>query len=94
MPTNNPISKFSHFEIVTMREYSDYGGGTYIDEINTAAEFLDSLNAYDDPFYRVFGVYKESCPKSRKFIADFFEIQEAREFLSDLTGKDVDIISY
>ena len=93
-PTNNPLSKFSHFEIVTMREYSDYNGGTYIDEINTAAEFLDSLNAYDDPFYRIFGVYKESCPKSRKFIADFFSIDDAKNFLYDITGSSVNVISY
>lgn len=85
---------FSHFEITTVREYNDYNGGTYLDEVNTAAEFLDSLNAYDEPFYRIFGIYRESSPKSRRFIADFYDIQEARQFLEDLTGEDIKIISY
>lgn len=94
VPSNSSKSRFSHFEIVTVREYNDYNGGTYLDEINTAAEFLDSLNAYDEPFYRIFGIYKESSPKSRRFIADFYEIQEARQFLADLTGEDISIVSY
>ena len=94
VPFNNPKSPFSHFELITVREYNDYNGGTYLDEVNTAAEFLDSHNAYDEPFYRIFGVYKEHSPKSRKFIADFYDIQEARQFLADLTGEDISIVSY
>lgn len=87
-------SLFSGFEIVTVREYNDYNGGTYLDEINTASEFLDSSNAYDDPFYRVYGIYKNQIPKSRKFISDFFDIKEAVSFLSDLTGENVHVVSY
>lgn len=94
VPSNNDKSKFSHFEILTVREYHDHDGGTYLDEVNTAAEFLDSHNAYDEPFYRIFGVYKERSPKSRRFIADFYDIQEAKQFLIDLTGEDISIISY
>jgi len=87
-------SLFSSFEIVTVREYNDYNGGTYLDEVNTAAEFLDSLNAYDDPFYRVYGIYKNQIPKSMRFIADFYNIKEAASFLHDITGQDVQIVSY
>lgn len=87
-------SLFSSFELVTVREYNDYNGGTYLDEINTAAEYLDSANAYDDPFYRIYGIYKNSMPRKEKFIADFFDINEARNFLHDLTGENIDIISY
>lgn len=91
---HNQKSLFSEFELVTIREYNDYNGGTYIDEVNTAAEFLDASNAYDEPFYRIYGIYKNQIPKSRRFIADFFDIKEAASFLSDLTGEDVSIISY
>lgn len=87
-------SLFSAFELVTVREYNDYNGGTYLDEINTAAEFLDSMNAYDDPFYRIYGVYKNSMPRKMTFIADFFNIDDARKFLYELTGERVDVISY
>lgn len=89
-----PKSLFSQFEIVTIREYNDYNGGTYLDEVNTATEFLDSSNAYDEPFYRIYAVYKNQIPKSRRFIADFFDIKEASNFLHELTGEDIQIISY
>lgn len=94
VPFNCHKSLYSSFELVTVREYNDYNGGTYIDEISTAAEFLDSANAYDDPFYRIYGVYKNSIPRREKFIADFFDINEARIFLHELTGEEVQIISY
>ena len=94
MQTNNHKSLFSHFELITVREYNDSAGGTYLDEVNTAAEFLDDANAYDEPFYRIFGVYKNSIPKSRKFIIDFFNVKEAVSFLHDLTGEDINLISY
>lgn len=94
MPTNNNKSLFSHFELITVREYNDSNGGTYLDEVNTAAEFLDNSNAYDEPFYRIFGVYKNSMPKSRKFIIDFFNVKDAISFLHDLTGEDIQLISY
>lgn len=87
-------SLFQSFELVTVREYNDYNGGTYLDEINTAAEYLDSANAYDEPFYRIYGVYKNSTPHKHKFIADFFDIQEAMNFLHDLTGENIQIVSY
>lgn len=87
-------SLFSGFEIVTMREYNDYDGGTYIDEIHTAAEYLDASNAYDEPFYRVYGIYKNSIPRKMRFLADFFDINDAKNFLHELTGENVQIISY
>ena len=90
----NTSSLFSEFELITVREYNSLDGGTYLDEVNTAAEFLDSSNAYDEPFYRIYGVYKDKSPKSRKFITDFFDIKEAVSFLYDLTGEQVSLISY
>ncbi len=93
---NNPNSQspISYFELVTVREYSEPNGGTYIDEISTAAEYLDNTNAYDDPFYRIMGIYKNTIPKKRRFIADFFSLDEAKKFLSDITGESIDIICY
>lgn len=94
VPFDCPKSLFSSFELVTVREYNDYDGGTYIDEINTAAEYLDASNTYDEPFYRIYGIYKNTIPRQSKVIADFFDINEARQFLYDLTGENIDIVSY
>lgn len=91
---NNPKSFFSHFEIVTVREYNDYYGGTYLDEVVDATQYLDDTNAYDDPFYRIYGIYKNDIPRRTKVLADFYNINDARIFLNELTGEDIDIISY
>lgn len=94
VPFDYHKSLFSSFELVTVREYIDYDGGTYLDEINTAAEFLDAANAYDEPFYRIYGIYKNSIPRKTKFITDFFDINEARQFLHEITGENINIVSY
>jgi len=90
----NPKSLFSHLELITVREYNDSNGGTYLDEVKTATDFLDDANAYDEPFYRIYGIYKNSIPKSRKFINDFFDVKEAVSLLHDLTGESIQLISY
>jgi hypothetical protein len=94
--TQNPNTKspFSSFEVITVREYNDYNGGTYLDEVNTAAQFLDSLHSYDDPFYRVYGVYRQSMPKSRRFIADFWNNNDAIKLIEELTGEKASVSYY
>lgn len=93
---HNPKSKFVEFELVTVREYNDYNGGTYIEQVNTAAEFLEKDgNAYDEPFYHIYGI----CPQyggycRTKFIAEFYDIDQALNLLQDLSGEDPFLISY
>ena len=84
----NPQSKFGSFELLTVREYVGEEGGTYIDEIKTSAEFFfKARNAIDDdPFYCVYGVYRDSS--KRKFISNFFNLDGAISFLQDLTGEE------
>lgn len=92
---NNPKSRFSSFEVLTMREYIDrLTGGTYFDEVSTAAQYLDNVDAYDDIFYRVFGVYRDSSPRSMRAIGDFNSIEDAKNFLFDLTGDHPDATVY
>ena len=56
VPNHNPKSPISHFILMTLREYNDYDGGTYIDEIKSINDFVDnSYKAIDDPFYRIYG---------------------------------------
>jgi len=93
---HNPKSRFAEFELVTVREYNDYNGGTYIEQVNTAAEFLEKDgNAYDEPFYHVYGIYYQHGGYSRtKFIAEFYDIDQALNLLQDLSGEDPLLISY
>lgn len=87
-------SKFSGFEVVTMRELEKEDGGTAICELRTIDDFKNShYLAFDDPFYRVYAIYKNKS-KTKKNIGDFFRINDAVEFLEELTGLSVYIYSY
>ena len=91
----NSKSVIRGFEIVTCREMNDYIGGSIIQEIKTADDFLDTyVFAYDDPFYRIFAVYKKDYFRARRAIADFYHIKEAMTLLEEITGNPVHIYSY
>ena len=90
----NDKSPIVGFEITTCREFNDYEGGTIIHEVKTAEDFLDTDEfGLDEPFYRIFAVYKKDYYKTRMAIGDFYEIKEAMNFISDLTGEKVTIYS-
>jgi len=94
VPNHNTKSPISHFILMTVREYNDYGGGTYIDEIRNATDFLEnSYKAIDDPFYRIYGEKRESN-SSLVFIAEFFDLKKAKDFLYNITGEYPIVISY
>lgn len=91
----NHKSKFDSFEIMTMREYFDpFTGGTYFDEVRTASQYLDKHNSYGDIFYRVFAMYRNNSPKVARAIGDFNNIDDAVNFLCELTGETVKVQSY
>jgi hypothetical protein len=92
---NHPNSVIKGFEIATCREFNDYQGGTIIQEVKTAEDFLDTEEfGLEEPFYRVFSVYKPYYYKKRKAIGDFYKISDAVIFLEELTGNRVDVHTY
>ncbi|MEB3201395.1 MAG: hypothetical protein VKK05_01105 [Synechococcus sp.] len=94
-PNTNPKSPIEGFEIVTCRELPDYNGGTILEEVRTAEEFLNAdEEALDHPFYRVFAVYRKETNRSKKAIADFYDVRHAMFFIQDLTGIETHIYSF
>lgn len=93
---NNPKSPIEYFELVTVREFSDYEGGSYIDEIRSAEQFLDTeKESLDDPFYQIYGTrYSYDTRYSPIFLGEFYSLDKAKEFIYNLTGEVPDIISY
>lgn len=90
----NERSKFSGFEIVTIRELEKENGGTALCELKTADDFENSKYlAVDEPFYRVFGIYKQK-ERGRRSLGDFYNINDAVDFLEDITGISVYIYSH
>ena len=91
----NSKSVIKGFEIITCREVSDYSGGTIIEQLKTAEDFLGSNEfGLDDPFYRVFAVYKNDYHRGRRAIGDYWHIKEATSLIEELTGNSVHIYSY
>ena len=93
---NNPKSPIEYFRLITVREFSDYEGGTIIDTIISAEQFLDTEEeALDEPFYQIFGQrYSEDSRTEGIFLGEFYTLNKAKEFLYNLTGEVPEIISY
>jgi hypothetical protein len=95
VPFNHPKSRILELELVTVREYNDYDGGTYIEEVRTAAEFLEKeKDSYDEPFYHIYARFNKHDPRPGRFLAEFFDLDNALNFLLDLTGEEPKVISY
>jgi hypothetical protein len=93
---HNPKSPIDRFVLVTVREFNDDEGGTYIDQINTAAEFLSTeREAYDEPFYQVYGKrYMDDVMSGPMFLGEFYDLDKALNFLYYLTGEEAQVVSY
>jgi hypothetical protein len=93
---NNPASPIEYFELVTVREFTDYEGGTIIDQISSAEQFLDTEEeAIDEPFYQIYGKRYEYDDRYQTiFLGEFYSLDKAKEFLYNLTGEVPQIISY
>jgi hypothetical protein len=93
---NNPKSPIQYFELVTVREFNDYEGGTIIEEIKSAEQFLDTEEeAIDEPFYQIYGKrYIDDKIYGLIFLGEFYSLDKAKTFLFNLTGEIPDIISY
>jgi hypothetical protein len=96
IPNHNHKSPISHFILITVREYHDNDGGTYIDEIRSVSDYLYNADkAIDQPFYRIYGEKKiDDMRCNLVLIAEFFHINQAKDFLYNITGEYPTIISY
>lgn len=86
---SNPKSKFIAFEIILLTEYNDYNGGVFLDETTHILDLMNKDDFYQEPFYRLYGVYKDPIPKSRYFISDFPDLNSALELVYALNGTDL-----
>jgi len=93
---NNPKSPIDYFELITVREYNDYEGGTIIEKVTSTEQFLsDDWGAIDEPFYRIYGTrYLDDVISTPIFLGEFTSIDDAKQFLYYLTGEVPQVISY
>lgn len=93
---NNLKSPIEYFELVTVREFNDYEGGTIIEQIRSVEDFLSTdWGAVDEPFYQIYGIMRpDIVGRGTIVLGEFYCIEKARTFLYSLTGEYPDIISY
>lgn len=96
LKNNNPKSPIEYFELVTVREFNDYEGGTIVEQVKSAEEFLSTdWGAVDEPFYQIYGKrYIDDVRSGSIFLGEFHDLNKAKDFLYYLTGEIPDIISY
>lgn len=92
---NNSKSPIEYFLLVTIREFSDYKGGSYVGEIKNVEHFPDSEETgFDEPYYQVYGERYSHDPEYKSiFLGEFYSLDKAKDFLYNLTGETLQIIT-
>ena len=86
----NKNSHILHYRIYTVRDISDYNGGTLPEEISTLEEYfnLDGLGVCE-PYYAIYGSFKFDIPKSPVKIFETEDLKSAIYILETLTGNKI-----
>lgn len=88
-------SNFISYELLTVREYKDENGGTYIDSIMTNTDYLaNNQNAVDEVFYQIIGHYGVGQTRSPIVIGTYYNPKTAVRILQDITGSEVEVKSF
>lgn len=86
----NKNSHILHYRIYTIRDISDYNGGTLPEEISTLEEYfnIDGLGI-GEPYYAVYGSFKFDIPKSPIKIFETEDLKSAIYIVEILSGNKV-----
>lgn len=86
----NEKSNILHYNIYTLRDITDYNGGTIPEEVSTLEEYynLDDM-AKGEPYYAIYGSFKMNVPKGPIKIFETDELRSAVFILEQLTGNKV-----
>lgn len=92
---NNPKSPIAYFEIITVKEFRDYEGGVFIDQIRDIETFLDSgESSVGEPFYQIYGKrYSDDVLTTPIYLGEFQTIEDVKKFIYYITGEVSDIIT-
>jgi len=86
----NKRSTILHYHIYTIRDISDYNGGTIPEEVNSLEEYfnVDGL-CKDEPYYAVYGSFKFNVARSPIKIFDTDQLKVAIDIVEQITGNKV-----
>ncbi len=86
----NPRSHILHYNIYTVRNITDYAGGTILEEVGSLEEYFNiDLMGVDEPYYAVYGSFKFDFVRSSIKIFETPELKIAIDIVEQLTGNTV-----
>ncbi len=86
----NPRSHILQYLISTVRDISDYAGGTIPEEVNSLEEYFNlDEESVDEPYYAVYATFKFDFARGpvKVFVTD--DLREAIFLVESLTGNKV-----
>lgn len=86
----NTKSHILHYHIYTIRDISDYNGGTIPEEVHTLEEYFNFDNlSPTEPYYAIYGTFKFDIAKSPIKIFETDDLKSAIFIVEHLTGNKV-----
>ena len=86
----NARSTILHYHIYTLRDITDYNGGSIPEEVNTLEEYFNFDNlAKSEPYYAIYGTFKFDVPRGPIKIFETEDLKSAVYILEQLTGNKV-----
>lgn len=86
----NKRSHILHYHISTIRDISDYNGGTIPEEVDSLEEYFDTDElSKDDPYYAVYATFKMDVQRGPIKIFETPELRVAIYIVEQLSGNKV-----
>lgn len=86
----NTSSKILHYHIYTIRDISDYAGGTIPEEIHSLEEYFNiDEQGIGEPYYAIYGTFKFDVPRGPIKIFETDELRSAIYIVEQLSGNKV-----
>lgn len=86
----NKRSHFLHYHIYTLRDITDYNGGSIPEEVASLEEYfnIDDMSK-GDPYYAIYGTFKLDIPRGPVKIFETAELRVAVFIIEQLSGNKV-----
>lgn len=86
----NPRSRILHYRIYTIRNISDYQGGSIPEEVESIEEYFNlDDQSIGDPYYAVYATFKFDIPRGPIKVFETDELRSAIFIVESLTGNKI-----
>lgn len=82
----NPRSNVNYYIIESVREITDYNGGTIIETINKMEDFYFDEERVGEPFYAIYAILKDGLRQRSILISTKNSVHDAIDMVQNLSG--------